>query len=182
MRDGELQLLFTIGGAGDYLHLEDAIEKSLEDPKFEWNLRVRSTTNLDIFYVLEKICANERFVLIEPSITLHPGTMRQRNIPRELVEGGAKLVLLPRSTSLSTHESWRQDVGVMIKSGLDREAALRAMTRHPAEFLGLGERLGTLEPGKDANMIFLNGEPFEIGTKVEAVMLEGKFVFGEVQL
>lgn len=182
VRDGELQILFSIGSSADFLHLEDGIEKSLEDPEFLWNLRVRSTTSLDIFYVEDEIGEQGLFVLIEPSITLTPGTMRQRNIPRELVDAGAQLVFLPRGASLQDHEDWRRDVGVMIKAGLDREQALRAMTRHPAEFLGLGERLGSLEPGKDANMIFVNGDPFELGTEVQAVMLEGEFVFGEVTL
>ena len=39
-----------------------------------------------------------------------------------------------------------------------------------------------LEAGKDANLIFLNGDPFEPGTQIQAVMLEGDFVSGEVDL
>ena len=55
------------------------------------------------------------------------------------------------------------------------------MTSNAAEFLGVNDRLGSLSAGMDANMIFLNGDPFEPGTQIEAVMLEGEFVHGEVQ-
>jgi len=42
----------------------------------------------------------------------------------------------------------------------------------------LGERLGSLEVGKDANLLFMSGDPLEVGSRIEAVMLEGEFVFG----
>jgi imidazolonepropionase-like amidohydrolase len=46
--------------------------------------------------------------------------------------------------------------------------------------LGLEERLGSLEKDKDANLVFLSGDPFEPSTRVEAVMIEGRIVYGEV--
>jgi imidazolonepropionase-like amidohydrolase len=46
--------------------------------------------------------------------------------------------------------------------------------------MGVGDRVGSLDKGKDANMVFLNGSPFEPATRIQAVMLEGKIVFGEV--
>jgi imidazolonepropionase-like amidohydrolase len=59
--------------------------------------------------------------------------------------------------------------------------ALRAVTLEPAGVLGLESRIGSLDKDKDANLLFLSGDPFEAGTQVKAVMLEGRFVFGEVQ-
>ena len=177
VREGALRVLFGIGKSADYLHLV----KAIGDEEFDWSLRVRSTSQLDIFYVLDKIAENAPFVLIDPNLTLHPGTSRQRNIPMELAEAGARLVLLPRSDSTWGYERWRRDVGVLVSTGLDRQAAIQAMTSNAAEFLGVNDRLGSLSAGMDANMIFLNGDPFEPGTQIEAVMLEGEFVHGEVQ-
>ncbi len=79
-------------------------------------------------------------------------------------------------------ESWLRDVGVMVAAGLDRDAAIQGMTHHPAALLGVAERVGTLEVGKDANMVILTGDPFEAGTKVLAVMAGGSVVFGEDEL
>ena len=177
VRDGALRVLFGIGKSADYLHLV----KAIGDEEFDWSLRVRSSTQLDIFYVLDKIAEAAPFVLIEPSLTLHPGTSRQRNIPMEFAQAGARLVLLPRSDSTWGYERWRRDIGVLVSTGLDRQVAIQAMTSNAAEFLGVNDRLGSLSAGMDANMIFLNGDPFEPGTQIEAVMLEGEFVHGEVQ-
>jgi imidazolonepropionase-like amidohydrolase len=117
---------------------------------------------------------------MEPSISLHSGTMRQRNLCAELSKAGAKLVLIPRWDSLQNHRDWLRDVAEVVAAGLDRDVALRGMTLEPAGLIGMQERLGSLETGKDANLIFLNGDPLETGTRIQAVMLEGEIVYGEV--
>ena len=119
---------------------------------------------------------------MEPEISLHPGTLRQRNLPAEFARAGTKLVLLPRAGSTSSLETWRRDTATLIAAGLDYQTALRAMTLEAAAMLGLQDSIGSLEPGKAANMIILDGDPFEAATKVEAVMLDGDFVHGEVNL
>ncbi len=177
LRAKELSALITIGKAGDFLHLVDAIGE--ED--FRWSLRIQMRGELDVFHVADRIGELECQVVCEPNITLHPNTMRQRNIPRELAQAGASIIFIPRSDSTTAQEVWRRDVGEIVAAGMDRDLALRAMTLAPAELLGLAERLGSLDEGKDANMVFLNGDPFEPATRVEAVMLEGDFVHGEVE-
>jgi imidazolonepropionase-like amidohydrolase len=72
------------------------------------------------------------------------------------------------------------DTGVLVGAGLPSHDALRAMTLAPAKVLGLAERLGSISAGKDANMLFFTGDPFEPSNKVKTVMLEGKIVFGEL--
>lgn len=57
--------------------------------------------------------------------------------------------------------------------GLPREAALRAVTLAAAEILGLGERLGSLEAGKDANLIVASGDLLDLRSRVEAVYIDG---------
>jgi len=177
LRDGSLRALISIGSAGDYAHLIDAIGEE----EFSWDLRIPLNTNIDIFHVKDEIAERGCRVVFEPMLTLHPGTMRQRNLPAEFSRAGAKLVLQPRSQSLSGHEHWLRDVGEIVAAGLDRETALRALTLEPAELLGLGERVGSLSVGSDANLIFLNGDPFETNTKIEAVMFGGKVVSGELE-
>ncbi len=60
--------------------------------------------------------------------------------------------------------------------GLPRDEALLALTRYPAEILGLGDRLGTLEPGKIANLIVTDGDPLEITTRVVHLIIDGRVV------
>lgn len=58
--------------------------------------------------------------------------------------------------------------------GLDGEKALRSITVSPAEILGIDNQVGTIEPGKDADLVALNGDPLEFTTAIEWVMVDGK--------
>jgi hypothetical protein len=189
LRKKELRALVSIGDAADYLHFLDA----LGDEDIDWSLRVPLQAESDLFYVLDKetygldvdgIADREKRVVVEARITRHPGTMRERNLPAELARAGAKLVFVPtqnpRDESQDIYEGWLTDVGEVVAKGLDRQAALAALTLEPARMLGLEERLGSLEKDKDANLVFLSGDPFEPSTRVEAVMIEGRIVYGEV--
>ena len=60
-----------------------------------------------------------------------------------------------------------------IKAGLPKEEALKALTIVPAQFLGVGDILGSLEPGKIANIILTSGEIFEEKAKVQRVFVDG---------
>lgn len=178
LRAKELRALVRISKAADYLHLVDAIG----DEEFDWDLRVPVVRELDLFHLAPEIGEAGKRVVMEPSISLHPDTMRQRNIPAELVAAGARLVLIPRSDNASGMKAWLRHTGEIVSAGLPREAALRAMTLEPAEMIGLSDRVGSIEVGKDANLLFFEGDPLEPSSKLKAVMLEGNFVHGEVKL
>lgn len=66
--------------------------------------------------------------------------------------------------------------GLAVRGGMSEEAALAAITKNPAEILGLGRRLGTLEPGKDADIVVTPGSPFSSTHVPTAVIMEGKRV------
>ena len=63
-----------------------------------------------------------------------------------------------------------------VRGGMDPEEALAAITRSPAEIAGIDRRVGTLTPGKDADIVVTQGHPFDWNGKVQAVFLEGKQV------
>ncbi len=60
--------------------------------------------------------------------------------------------------------------------GLDREAALRSLTKQPAEILGISDRVGTLTEGKDADIVLFDGDPLEYTTHISSVIADGKVV------
>ena len=57
--------------------------------------------------------------------------------------------------------------------GLDRDEAIKALTINAAEILGVADRVGSLEPGKDANLFIAKGDPLEIRTQVTHVIIAG---------
>lgn len=61
--------------------------------------------------------------------------------------------------------------------GLDRDTALAALTTVPARLLDVGHRLGTVERGKDADLILLSGDPLSATTRVQAALLGGELAF-----
>ncbi|HKX46600.1 MAG TPA: amidohydrolase family protein [Planctomycetota bacterium] len=174
---GDLRAVIGFRKAGDYLHLLDV----LGEREFEWDLQIDLRDELDLFYIADKLGERAVRVVMDPVITAHPGTRRDRNLPAELATAGAKLALVPRVDSPDGCEAWRHEVGQLVKFGLDRQVALRAMTLEPAAVLGLADRLGSLEAGKDANFVLYDGDPFEPGTERIAVVLEGELVVGELQ-
>lgn len=64
--------------------------------------------------------------------------------------------------------------GLAIQSGMDEFDALKAITINPAKHLGIEDRVGSIETGKDADLVLLSGSPFELQSKVEAVYIRGK--------
>jgi imidazolonepropionase-like amidohydrolase len=70
-------------------------------------------------------------------------------------------------------------VSFAVRHGASPAEALRAVTLTPAEILGVADRMGSLEKGKDANLVVLSGEPHDVTTRVEKVMIDGRWVFGE---
>jgi imidazolonepropionase-like amidohydrolase len=74
-----------------------------------------------------------------------------------------------------------RNVRAAIKAGLSKDAALRALTIQPARYLGLDKTLGTLEPGKIANIVLVKGEIFDEGAQVARVFADGvQFKYAEV--
>lgn len=176
LRKKELTALMRIQKASDYLHLLDVIEEE----EIDWMLRCPLRNDIDLYEVKDMVGERELTVVLDARITLQSNSRRERNIPAEMARAGAKVVLLPRGDNAAAHEQWLKHVAELVAAGLDRDVALASVTLEAARVLGLDERLGSLDKEKDANLVFWNGDPFEPGTEVQAVMLEGEVVYGEV--
>ncbi|MCH2142983.1 MAG: amidohydrolase family protein [Phycisphaerales bacterium] len=94
-------------------------------------------------------------------------------------------VLTEAGVSIAYHtDDWITDSRYFLRSpalgmraGLDRETALRSVTINAAEMLDLGDRIGSLEVGKDADLVWLSGDPFSNFTKIRGTWVEGDRVF-----
>jgi len=66
--------------------------------------------------------------------------------------------------------------GLAIKAGMDEYEALRAVTINPAEHIGISDRVGSLEEGKDADVVIVDGCPFDVTGVIKHVLINGEEV------
>lgn len=71
----------------------------------------------------------------------------------------------------------RYEAGIAAANGMGMENALHALTLGAAQMLNIDDRVGSLESGKDADIVLFDGDPFEYLTRVEGVLIDGEVVF-----
>ena len=96
-----------------------------------------------------------------------PGT------PAAFAKAGVKFAF--SSDGLSGPKDIAKNLKKSLDAGLSPDAALRAFTKDAAEILGAGDRLGTIETGKIANVVVTDGDIFNEKTKVKDVFVDGRF-------
>ena len=74
-------------------------------------------------------------------------------------------------------EFLRFQAAIAVKYGMDPLEALKAVTINPARWAGLEDRIGSIEEGKDADLVLFDGDPFDVFTEVEMVFIDGELVF-----
>jgi imidazolonepropionase-like amidohydrolase len=69
------------------------------------------------------------------------------------------------------------NAALAVREGMSEDAALKAITRYPAEIIGVDERVGSLESGKDADVVVFSGHPFDYRTVVKLVLVDGQVAY-----
>lgn len=110
-------------------------------------------------------------------------TMRDERTPALLTKAGVKIALASFGYGTGYTGSSYQGRWLLLEAalatgfGLSEEDALKAVTINPAEILGVADRIGSIEPGKDADIIILDGHPLHFKSWVEKVLIEGELVY-----
>ncbi len=104
---------------------------------------------------------------------------RQRSFKTvvSLVKAGVKVAL--QTDSLTPMNFFPLLPMFAIKEGLTREEALNCVTKNPAEILGINNRVGSLDVGKDADIVIWSDHPFEFYSKVEKVFINGREAYSD---
>ncbi|UCG58279.1 MAG: amidohydrolase family protein [Phycisphaerales bacterium] len=129
------------------------------------------------YRVADKLAKQKIPVIYPAQIDFEQFTRDRVNVPKTLAEAGVKIACTPKTNNVTGYEDFLRQMAELVKSGLDRETARKAITINPAEMLAMDYRLGSLEAGKDANLLILTGDPLEAGTQICKVMIEGKIVY-----
>jgi len=92
--------------------------------------------------------------------------------PGILAKAGLKVSIITDSPVIPQHYL-PLCAGLAVKAGMDPFDALKAITINPAEHIGIADRVGSLEVGKDADIVICDGDITLSSTKVKAVYLDG---------
>jgi imidazolonepropionase-like amidohydrolase len=166
---GEVPLAVNVHRASDILAV-----LRLREPFPD--LRLVLTGATEAWVVAPDLSAARVPVVIDPMQNL-PG-MENSNIT---LENAARLQDAGVTVAFATFESHnarnlRQRAGNAIAYGMPQDAALRAVTVVPAQIWGIADRYGTLEVGKEADIVIWSGDPFELSTAAEHVFIKGRQV------
>ena len=107
-----------------------------------------------------------------PKFELNALTPRNPGI---LARAGVKVAI--QTDAMADVKYLTINAALAVREGMPEEEALRAITINPAEIIGVAERIGSLEVGKDADVVVFSGHPFDYTTVVELVLVDGKVAY-----
>ncbi|NLB90846.1 MAG: amidohydrolase [Clostridiales bacterium] len=129
--------------------------------------------------VAEELAKENIPMAVGPTLT-HAGKYELRNktwcTPDVLTKAGAKVSIITDAPVIP-QQYLPLCAGLAVKSGMDSFEALKAITIHPAQHIGVAQLVGSLEVGKDADIVIADGCVFSIETTVKKVLINGEVVF-----
>lgn len=142
----------------------------------EENLKVILSGATEGWRVADEIAAAGVPVILNP-IQNRPASFESLGASLEnaarLHAAGVTVVLEGQGGAHRAHET-RYNAGNAVAHGLPFDAALKAVTINPARVFGVANRVGSLEPGKDADLVLWSGDPFEPLSRPQLILVRGQ--------
>jgi imidazolonepropionase-like amidohydrolase len=129
--------------------------------------------------VADKLAARGVPVIIGPLFTSRSKVeLRNRSLanPGKLDRAGVTIAITTDHPVVPVNFLVHQAT-LAVKEGLDRDAALRALTINPARILGIDDRLGSLAVGKDADLCIWSGDPLDVMQRMERAFIDGREIY-----
>ena len=101
------------------------------------------------------------------------GEVRETFVPKKIFDAGLLFALVPGPDDSYAERMLTYQAAQCVRYGVPRDEALRAITLNPARILRLDKRLGSIEPGKDADLVIFSGDPLDFSSVVEQVFIDG---------
>jgi imidazolonepropionase-like amidohydrolase len=166
---GEIPLLVELAGPGELLHFWQVLDALPEASK----LRVVYAGGPELWKAAEELGRRKGRVILRPIGTTVTYTRDRVNPAAELIRAGATVAFAPTGDSSEAFEGYRFRLAQTVKEGAARDAVLRGATMTAAEFLGLEKRAGSIEAGKDADLVLYDRDPLDVPSRVLWTMIHG---------
>jgi imidazolonepropionase-like amidohydrolase len=167
--DGDIPVVVAADGIAQ---INDAINWAEEE-----GVRLVIRGGEDAIHVADRLAAADIPVILTSTLN---GPNRQYDgydgaytLPARLHEAGVRFAIAGGGGAAYTNRlQW--EAGVAVAFGLPEDVAVKAVTQNAAEIMGIGDRVGTLEPGKDATLLITTGNPLDTFTDVEQAYIQGR--------
>ena len=169
--NGELPMLITAHRAQD---IANALRLAAE-----FKIRIWLDGGAETYLLIDELKAADVPVIIHPLMARPAGDLQNMSFetPAKLLEAGIRV------SFQSGYEEYVPKTRVVLfeaamaaANGLSFTQALGGITRDAAKLLGIDDRIGTLEAGKDGDLALFDGDPFEYTTHCTGVVIEGQVV------
>ena len=144
----------------------------------KWGFTLIIERCLEGHLVLDEIVASGCSVIAGPTFINKSGAARNMSVkmPGVLAKAGVKVALCTDHPTLPS-ENLAVQAALACRDGLPEDLAISAITLTAAELLGVADRLGSLEVGKDADIACFSGHPFDITSHCLMTIIDGEIVF-----
>lgn len=173
---GEVTVFIEVANAASLLHFWQVIDGYAEF-KIQWVYILPA----DFYKVTDKLAERKVRAIAAPGIVYFeaPFTRDRISLSRELQKAGGTFAWTPVHDAFPAHEAVLSHAAEQIKFGVTRENALKALTLTAAQVMGVSDRVGSVEAGKDGDLVVLSGDPFASTTRLKKVLIEGNVVYEE---
>ena len=167
--NGEIPVVVSADGAAQ---INDAITWAQQE-----GVRLVIRGGGDAIHVADRLVANDIPVILTSTMAApgrdYEGYDGAYTMPARLHEAGVRFAISGGSGALYTNRlPW--EAGVAVAFGLPEEEALKAVTINAAEFMGISDRVGSLEPGKQATLLITTGTPLDMTSDIEQSYIQGR--------
>jgi len=171
--EGKLPLLISVDRASD-------IDAAMRLAR-EYDVKLMISSGAEAWMIADKLAAARIPVLTGAMNNIPAGfaALGQRQENAGLLRKAGVQVALIGNAGGGDEETFnvrnlKQEAGNAVSYGMTWDDALRAVTLAPAEFFGAADRVGSLRPGLEGNVVVWSGDPFEFTTRAEHVFVRGR--------
>ncbi len=158
-----------------HAHAAEDIFTALRIAK-EFQLKITLEHVTEGHLIVEELAAENVPLAVGPTLT-SASKFELRNkswvTPGRLAAAGCQVSIITDSPVIP-QEYLPLCAGLAVQAGMDPFAALQAITINPARHAGIADRVGSLEAGKDADIVIMDGCPFEVSSRVKHVLIDGR--------